>query len=206
MKTNSLSLALAAFFCAAAASAQTTTNTYALPAISCSGYGEICSNTFNQPVRTSGVLTARYTAPAADCSYIRIHFLVDGQERAETEILVPGAASSWFNLGPVAHGSHLLQLQAEGFIGGCNTGSLSEWSGKLDVVTATGPTPSIFPAVEISFPTVTNTRYQVEWSTNLAGTNWQPLGAPLTGTGTNVSAFDSTRSGAMRFYIVLVVP
>ena len=198
--------ALGEVVCATTSIAQTTTNTYIIPDIQCSGTSEICNNTFNQPVQTSGVLTVRYTAPASHCSDVRIHFIVDGQERAVTEVLVPQAASSWFNLGPVAHGSHLLQLQAEGFVTGCNTGVISDWGGKVDVVTASGPTPFIFPAVEISFRTMTNTKYQVEWSTNLAGTNWTPLGAPIIGRGTNASAFDSTRSGAQRFYIVLVVP
>jgi hypothetical protein len=84
--------------------------------------GELCSPPANIPVSTTGVLLASYAAPASHCGPILVHFLVDGVERAVTPILAPGEASATFDLGPVSAGSHVLGIQGEGAIGGCNTG------------------------------------------------------------------------------------
>jgi hypothetical protein len=66
--------------------------------------------------------------------------------------------------------------------------------------------PAIYPAVEIGWPTDTNRHYQVQRTSALATNNWVNLGAPITGTGSNVYLFDSTFGQAARFYRVLNLP
>jgi subtilisin family serine protease len=58
----------------------------------------------------------------------------------------------------------------------------------------------------ISFPTVIDRTYQVEWSNNTSGNTWQPLGNAFTGTGATVQATDSGAFAASsrRFYRLLL--
>jgi len=58
----------------------------------------------------------------------------------------------------------------------------------------------------ISFPTVIDRTYQVEWNNNAAGNPWQPLGSAFTGTGAMVQATDSGAyaSSSRRFYRLLL--
>ncbi len=74
-------------------------------------------------------------------------------------------------------------------------------------VTSTALTsqPQISPAVEVSWPTETNNLYQVQWTPSLEQPNWTDLQAPVTGTGANVSIFDSTHEHPQGFYRVQVV-
>lgn len=67
------------------------------------------------------------------------------------------------------------------------------------------PVVSIYPATEICWSSQTNSRYQVEWAPSVDSTSWTSLGPAVQGTGSNVCVFDSTRSGAVRFYQVRVV-
>jgi hypothetical protein len=58
-----------------------------------------------------------------------MHFLVDGVERALSGFLTAGQSSGFFDVGPVTSGAHTIVLQAEGRVGGCNTGQLQGWGG-----------------------------------------------------------------------------
>src|SRR5262249_38224250 len=70
------------------------------------------------------------------CTDVRMHFLVDGQEKTNSVRLSRGASSGWLELGPLTNGPHLLQLRAENFPGtGCNSGTQFSWSGTLEVAT-----------------------------------------------------------------------
>lgn len=68
------------------------------------------------------------------------------------------------------------------------------------------PNISIFPAVELCWPTETNKSYQLQWAPSLDSTHWLSLGAAVAGTGTNICVFDSTRGPAKRFYRIEVLP
>ena len=118
------------------AQAQTTTS-YPVGA-TCCGPGQLCDNIATISVSTTGLLLAQFDLGLTACSNIRIHFLVDGTEVAVTGFVAPGASSGSFNLGPVSSGSHLLGLQAEGQVGGCNVGTLISWAGTA-VVTVASP-------------------------------------------------------------------
>jgi hypothetical protein len=76
----------------------------------------------------------------------------------------------------------------------------------VTLTNATQPTVSIYPAVQINWPALSNVTYQVQWSSDLSSTNWQDLGAPVTGSGTNATVFDSMLNSSQRFYRVETLP
>jgi hypothetical protein len=94
---------------------------------------ELCSPPANIPVTTAGALQVSYAAPLSHCGDVLIHFLVDGVERAATTFLGPGQASGTFNLGPVSAGNHILGVQGEGRVGGCNTGIELGFGGTVQI-------------------------------------------------------------------------
>lgn len=56
----------------------------------------------------------------------------------------------------------------------------------------------VYLAIELVFPTTTNTIHQLESSTDLA--EWRPFGEPITGTGQDFSLLISTRTAGPRFF------
>ena len=119
-----------ALFGASAAHAQTSS----VPiAISCTSSGQLCTPIFTTPVTTGGLLQVSYTASAGHCSNVAAHFLVDGVELAVTPFLAPGQTSATFTLSPVSAGTHTLGVQAEGTVGGCNSGALANWGGSVQI-------------------------------------------------------------------------
>ena len=97
-------------------------------------------------VSTTGPLSVEYTASAGHCSDVRMHFLVDGVERALSGFLTPGQSTGFVNVGPVTPGAHVVGLQAEGRVGGCNTGALVGWGGTAQVTVAALAAASAVPA------------------------------------------------------------
>jgi hypothetical protein len=122
--------------------------------ITCTSAGQLCTPVFSVAVSTTGVLQAAYTASPLHCSNVRVHFLVDSVDIAQTPFLTPGQSSAVFNLGPVTPGSHTVGFQAEGTVSGCNTGTLAAWGGTGQVtvsqVSASVPGPGII-ATAIAF-------------------------------------------------------
>jgi hypothetical protein len=110
--------------------------TYGPFAVRSEGTGQMSSDAYRVNVVTTRVLQATYLAPRQHCSSVKIHFLVDGRERAVSEAVAPGARSGYFDLGPVSAGAHELAAQAEGVPGGCNQGRLSAWQGSISVWTS----------------------------------------------------------------------
>jgi hypothetical protein len=106
---------------------------------------------------TDGVLKVDFTASTEHCSNIIAHILVDGVERFTSGALIPGASIGLQNLGPVAAGVHTVGVQAEGIVGGCNTGSLAIWEGDL-ALTVSGITDAqsavVYPGDNITLSTL----------------------------------------------------
>jgi len=100
------------------------------------GTGQLSSEAYRVKVTTGGVLQVTYIAPRMHCSSVKIHFLVDGEERAQSGAIAPGTSSGYFDLGPVPAGSHEVAVQAEGVLGGCNSGRLTSWQGSITVWTS----------------------------------------------------------------------
>ena len=60
-------------------------------------------------------------------------------------------------------------------------------------------------AVELSWPSVTNQLYQVQWSGEVATNQWFSLGPPVAGNGSTNSIVDPLESNSKRFYRVVPV-
>jgi hypothetical protein len=69
-----------------------------------------------------------------------------------------------------------------------------------------GPELRAFTAIELSWPSEANQLYQVQWTPTLDAPQWVNLGPVLSGSGANISLFDSTRSHPQGFYRVRIVP
>ncbi len=98
-------------------------------AVSSSGKGQLSSAVYAIPFTAGGPVEASYRAPVTHCSAMRMHFLLDGAERAVTGPLPPGRDSGFAYLGDVGRGRHKVELKAEGVRGGCNSGRLASWGG-----------------------------------------------------------------------------
>jgi MBG domain (YGX type)/CARDB/Bacterial TSP3 repeat len=110
--------------------------------VKCSYSVQLCSPQWS----TAPIASTTTTSPTLDfiedpaCSPIRIHYFVDGNE-------LPGSPTPWLPsggdagsvvAGPLRPGGHVFSIQAEGKIGGCNTGALSSWGG-LFTISGYGP-------------------------------------------------------------------
>ena len=61
-------------------------------------------------------------------------------------------------------------------------------------------------SVALSWQSQKNRQYQVEYASAPVSTSWANLGAPVQGTGTTISVFDSVLDGPRRFYRVILLP
>jgi hypothetical protein len=57
-----------------------------------------------------------------------------------------------------------------------------------------------------SWPSLTTQTYQVEYSTNLITSNWAPLGAPVSGTGTLLSFTNTPATSSPHFFRLRILP
>ena len=145
-----LSVLVAALAASAPAYGQLVTTTFGPFTVTCTTSGQLCDNVFSRSVNTVSNLRVQYVASSGHCSNVAAHILVDGVEQAVTAFLTPGQASGFFDVGPVAAGTHTVTLQAEGNISGCNIGTLLNWGGTMDVVTdvsaaTAAPVPTLSP-------------------------------------------------------------
>jgi len=115
-------------------------------AVQCTSKGQICFPLWTMTITTDSQLDLSYTAPG-HCSSVRVHIFVDGVELPPP--LSPSVFIGWkggppslpidtgvIHAGPVSAGDHLLGLQAEGRLGGCNIGLLAGWGGTVTVSTS----------------------------------------------------------------------
>jgi hypothetical protein len=72
-------------------------------------------------------------------------------------------------------------------------------------VAAAGPEVRAFTAIELSWPSDTNKLYRIQWTRSLAKPQWLDVEPLVSGTGTNVSVFDSTREHPQGYYRVQIV-
>jgi hypothetical protein len=100
----------------------------------CSGGGQLCNNIPTFTINVSGaggVGVGKFTPGPLTCSNLRIHFIVDGTEVAVTGFAGPGEFTAFVSLGFISPGKHVVGVQAEGEVGGCNVGNLVSWAGKV---------------------------------------------------------------------------
>jgi hypothetical protein len=75
----------------------------------------------------------------------------------------------------------------------------------LPAAATTVPELRAFTAIELSWPSETNKLYRIQWTPSLNQPQWLNLEPTVSGTGTNVSVFDSTREHPQGFYRVQAV-
>ena len=123
--------------------------------VNCTSVGtQLCTPVFDIPVTTTGVLNVSYTAAPTHCGPILVHFFVDGIERAATTTLGPGQTSALFSLGPLSAGNHVLGVQGEGVVGGCNIGFMTGWGGTVQVTVSALLSGQPIPAPGIAITAV----------------------------------------------------
>ena len=136
--------------------------------VTCTSTGELCDPPLFTPIETGGVLQAQYFVRPTHSASIRVDFLVDGAVAASSDFLGwPGAPfpfselpldTGLVDLGPVSPGAHVVGVQAEGQVGGCNTGRLDDWGGSLRLLTSP---PVALVSIDVkpgSFPNSINPR------------------------------------------------
>jgi hypothetical protein len=102
----------------------------------CSGGGQLCNTmaTFTIHVPgAGGVGEGNFTPGPLTCSNLRLHFIVEGTEVAVTGFAGPGASTAFVSLGFISPGKHVVGMQAEGEVGGCNVGNLVSWAGNVQL-------------------------------------------------------------------------
>lgn len=92
------------------------------------GYTVITSPGFNHLFAT---FTADPNPPA--CAPGKATIFIDGRPWG-SKVVEPGANDGGYGI-PAPPGKHQVEVQMEGVRGGCNTGSMSGWSGTLHVET-----------------------------------------------------------------------
>ena len=113
--------------------------------VTCTSTGQLCDPPFSVSGEIGSVLQVQYFVLSTHCSSLRVHLFVDGTLKVTTGFLGwPGAPSPFaelpldtglVDLGPVSPGAHLISVQAEGQVSGCNVGKPSSWGGSLKVLT-----------------------------------------------------------------------
>ncbi|MDT5340012.1 MAG: hypothetical protein QOD90_5517 [Mycobacterium sp.] len=119
---------------ASPASAQKTDRHYA---VDCpQPFSQTCDKkTQGLSMPTTGPLFVSFTAdpnPPA-CAPGRARIFIDGNEWG-SNIVQPGQNDGGYFI-QTSPGRHVIQVQMDGVLGGCNTGSMSGWSGTLHVET-----------------------------------------------------------------------
>ncbi len=76
---------------------------------------------------------------------------------------------------------------------------------RLPAVATASPELRAFTAIELRWPSETNKLYRIQWTPSIEQPRWLNLEPVVSGTGTNVSVFDSTREHPQGYYRVQAV-
>ena len=96
-------------------------------------YSQNCPVRHGLTVRTTGPLYVSFTGDPTACAAGKARVFVDGREWGGA-IVQPGGNDGGYYSATSA-GIHNVEIQMDGVVGGCNTGSMSGWSGDLHVET-----------------------------------------------------------------------
>ncbi|EKF25366.1 hypothetical protein C731_0603 [Mycolicibacterium hassiacum DSM 44199] len=96
-------------------------------------YSQNCPPRKGIEVPTWGPLFVTFTADPGprQCAPIRARIFIDGKEWG-SNVVWPGQNDGGYFI-QASPGKHLIEVQADGVLGGCNTGSMSGWAGTLHV-------------------------------------------------------------------------
>ncbi|MEY4747005.1 MAG: Xanthomonas phage, partial [Candidatus Parcubacteria bacterium] len=168
----------------------------------CTSSGQLCSPKYAKTVQTSSALKINFTTGAGHCSAGYVHAYVDGAYRLKSGLLNgPNVSTGLLDLGPVSNGSHQIELQWEGVVGGCNAGYVSSWGGSLASTYSTSATCpyilSVGPRATISQSTTTSAvgePFTVTWSSDNATSCRVYKVSPIAGTSSWSSTTDPSGS------------
>jgi hypothetical protein len=98
-------------------------------------YSQTCTPRQGVTVYSNGPVFASFTAdgPPAACAPGNARIFADGKEQGSA-VVQPGQNDGGYHFN-VSPGDHLVEVQMDGVLGGCNTGAMSGWSGNLHVET-----------------------------------------------------------------------
>lgn len=109
--------------------------------VNCTSTGQLCNKAaFTGDTVTFGLFRVQFTASSSACSSIRVRFVLNWDslavpKPAKTEVISPfvaaGQSTPVYDFGPLTPGVYSVSVYAEGQYGGCNTGLLSGWGGKV---------------------------------------------------------------------------
>jgi hypothetical protein len=110
------------------------TRTINIPTQNCTSLGQTCTPVFSTQVTVNaGTLEVQFTPSSQHCSVLAANIAVNGGAPQQTTFLGPGVSSPFFSFGNVAAGTYTITVQGIGQTGGCNTGSLINWMGAINV-------------------------------------------------------------------------
>ena len=105
--------------------------------VSCTSTGQVCMPAKQltlSPPKHGTVTSVRYTTPATHCSALALQVVKNGTVVATSKRLEAGVQTVAFNPHiSVPKGQSKLGFRAKGFVGGCNTGYVGSWGGKITV-------------------------------------------------------------------------
>ncbi|MGE0599583.1 MAG: hypothetical protein AB7J35_05925 [Dehalococcoidia bacterium] len=113
--------------------------------VTCTSTGQDCDQFYSQSVTTSSVLILEFQSDYRECGDYSVTFVVDGVTVYTSPVLVPFGTTGPIDLGPVSYGPHEIQVHATGVVGGCNTGTLTSWAGRLNFNSTDDPPPDPTP-------------------------------------------------------------
>lgn len=98
-------------------------------------FSQNCAVRQGMTVWTTGPLFVTFTANSnpPSCAPGRARIFIDGNEWGSA-VVWPDENDGGYYMN-VAPGSHLVEVQMDGVLGGCNTGAMSGWTGYLHVET-----------------------------------------------------------------------
>lgn len=119
---------------------------------------QLCDATQLVSVRVRGAsarLRVKFAPSPQSCSSIRFHIFRDGVEVGVTDPTNYGSANVAplkINLGKFKPGKYLLGFQAEGILGGCNSGLLGSWAGEFKFTAVPSEQGGVSPTPDFIFP------------------------------------------------------
>ena len=105
--------------------------------VNCTSTGQVCKPPKKltvTPPRRGTVTSVRYTTPGTHCSALVLQVVRKGRVLATSHRIEAGDQTEVFSTSiAVRKGASTLGFRAKGFLGGCNTGRVGSWGGKVTV-------------------------------------------------------------------------
>ncbi len=107
--------------------------TIALPVVTCSSTGQTCAPDHSVTLQGSGEVWISYTASALHCSDVAVRIRLGNGPGQVTGFVSGGQTTDALRFSLTGTDAHRLTVTGVGRVGGCNTGTISGWTGSLNV-------------------------------------------------------------------------